>query len=270
MKLFYRKFGDGPPLIIVHGLYGSSDNWVSIGKELASGFEVFLIDQRNHGNSPHTEEHNYEALKNDLLVFMDDQKIKKAVLLGHSMGGKTIMYFAKDYSERIASMIITDISPRSYKIKGQPVPHTVDHLNIINAMMEVDFSKAESRMDIDMQLASTIKSQRIRQFLLKNVKRKDKQTFCWKLNLQTLRDSMPEIMDGLYPEEFTNGSGITGFPILFIKGENSDYISEADFPLIIKIFPASEIVKIPNAGHWLHAEQSELFLKNVKYFLGVF
>ncbi len=267
MDLFFRKFGDGPPLIIVHGLYGESDNWVSTGRALADHYEVFIIDQRNHGNSPHTREHNYTLLKNDLLGFMDAHRLEKAILLGHSMGGKTIMFFAADYPERVQSMIVVDISPRSYKSLNQPSPHTLDHLNILNAMMSVDFEKAESRMDIDMMLAGTIASQRVRQFLLKNVRRKDQNHFEWKLNLGALHDEMPRILDGLDPEKYLNGNGITGFPALFIRGENSDYIQDIDYGIIHTIFPTAEIVSIPNAGHWVHAEQPELFLKTVNYFL---
>lgn len=269
MKLNFRKLGEGPSIIILHGLYGSSDNWISIGRELADNFEVFIIDHRNHGSSPHTQDHNYELLKEDLQEFMDQQSIEKATLLGHSMGGKTAIFFAVDYPEKVENLIVVDISPRSYKLPDQPAPHTVDHLNIIQAMINVDFSKVENRMDVDMMLADTIKSQRIRQFLLKNVKRKDKTSFCWKLNLETLHDSMRDILDGIDPSLVNKGNGITGFPVLFIKGENSDYISEPDYPVIQQLFPAAEIVTIPNAGHWLHAEQTELFLKNVKYFLAV-
>lgn len=267
MEMFFRKFGEGPPVIITHGLYGASDNWVSIGRELSDNHEVFIIDWRNHGNSPHTTEHRYEDLKNDLLEFYDKQGIAKASLIGHSMGGKANMFFAVDYPERVQSLVVVDISPRSYKSPDHPAPHTVDHMNIIQAMLNVDFSKADSRMDVDMMLADTVKSPRIRQFLLKNVTRKDRDSFCWKMNLETVHNYLPEIMDGLDPENINLGLGVTGFPVLFIKGADSDYISDVDYPIIKKIFPAADIVSIPNAGHWVHAEQTELFLKNVRYFL---
>ncbi len=269
MKLNFRKYGEGPPLIILHGLYGSSDNWISIARELAENFEVFVPDLRNHGNSPHINEHNYRLLKNDIHDFMEQHALKSATLLGHSMGGKAAMFFAAEFPDRLDNLVVVDISPRSYKSANAPAPHTVDHLNIIEAMLNVDFSEVDNRMDVDMILAETIKSQRIRQFLLKNVKRKDKNSFCWKLNLEVLHRSMPDILEGLDPQKINNGSGLTGFPVLFIKGENSDYISDPDFPVIQQIFPAAEIVTIPNAGHWLHAEQTDLFLKNVKYFLAV-
>jgi pimeloyl-ACP methyl ester carboxylesterase len=269
MKLSFKKFGEGPALIILHGLYGSSDNWIGIARELSDQFEVFVPDMRNHGNSPHSDQHNYQALKDDICQFMDQQSLATATLIGHSMGGKAAMFFAGECPHRIDNLIIVDISPRAYNTGDLPVPHTVDHLNIIKAMLNVDFSKVENRMDVDMMLADTVKSQRIRQFLLKNVKRKDKESFTWKLNLEVLHNSMNDILDGLDPVEINNGQGITGFPVLFLKGENSDYISSHDYPIIQQVFPAAEIVNIPNAGHWLHAEQTELFLKNVKYFLAI-
>ncbi|MFW5820822.1 MAG: alpha/beta fold hydrolase [Bacteroidota bacterium] len=269
MELNYRKYGEGPPLIILHGLYGSSDNWISIARELSGNFEVYVPDQRNHGASPHTRQHNYELLKEDLLEFMDNNTLDRATLLGHSMGGKVAMFFAVDHPEKVDNLIVVDISPRSYKEPGQPVPHTVDHKKIIEAMQKVNFSKAENRIDIDMMLAENIKSQRIRQFLLKNVKRKDQKSFCWKLNLDTLKNALPEIMGGIDVKNINNGMGISGFPVLFIKGENSDYISEPDYPVIKKAFPAAEIVTIPNAGHWLHAEQQDLFLKKLNHFLAI-
>jgi pimeloyl-ACP methyl ester carboxylesterase len=200
---------------------------------------------------------------------MEHHSIPRATLLGHSMGGKAAIYFADKYPEKIDNLIVVDISPRSYNAPEHPAPHTVDHLSIIKAMMKVDFSQVDNRMDVDMILAETIKSQRIRQFLLKNVKRKDRNSFCWKLNLKTLHDAMPAILDGLDPSKVNNGKGISGFPVLFIKGEKSDYISDPDYPVIRQIFPGASIVTIPNAGHWLHAEQPALFLKNIRYFLAI-
>lgn len=267
MEMYFRKFGEGPPLVITHGLYGASDNWVSIGRELSKDFEVFLPDWRNHGRSPHTKEHRYLDLKNDLLEFLDEQKIKKAILIGHSMGGKANMFFAVDYPERVQSLVVVDISPRSYKSLDQPAPHTIDHMNVLQAMQNVDFKKADSRMDIDMMLADTVKSPRVRQFLLKNVSRKGKESYKWKLNLETLSKFLPDILGGIDPEKVNSGLGVTGFPVLFIKGADSDYISEIDYPIIRKLFPTADIVSIPNSGHWVHAEQTELFLKNVRYFL---
>jgi pimeloyl-ACP methyl ester carboxylesterase len=136
------------------------------------------------------------------------------------------------------------------------------------AMKNIDFSKAESRMDVDMMLADSVKSARVRQFLLKNVTRDEQNGFRWKINLETLHNELPHILDGLNTEDFKAGNAITGFPVLFIRGAGSDYIQDIDLQAIRTIFPAASVVTIPNAGHWVHAEQTELFLKNVTYFLG--
>jgi esterase len=267
MNLFYRKFGHGPALIILHGLFGSSDNWVSIAKVLSEHFEVFIIDLRNHGNSMHSKEHSYKLLKDDLYEFIISQHIEKAVIMGHSMGGKAAMFFAVDYPEKVQALIIIDISPRSYKSLDKPELQSIEHMNIIAAMLSVDFAKIKSRQDVDIILSKTIKSSRVRQFLLKNVYRNRGGSFGWKLNLQALHDNLPELLDGLDPKKFIDGKGITGFPVLFIKGEKSNYIMVEDLRLIKTIFPMAEMVTIPDADHWLHVEQPDLLLKTINYFV---
>jgi len=261
MKLFFRKYGEGPPLIIIHGLYGSSDNWVGIGRKLAENFEVFLIDQRNHGKSPHSSDHTYQLLKEDLREFMDTQSIEKAIIIGHSMGGKTAMFFAADFPERVSHLIITDISPRSYKSTSSM--QLLAHSKIIRAMYNLDFYGINSRQEIDDILAKSIPENRIRQFLLKNIKRSKNNEYSWSLNIKAIRNELTNIMDGL--DE--NMPEITGFPVLFIKGGNSDYILDEDKIVIQQIFPYADIETIPNAGHWLHAEQPELFLQKIEDFI---
>ena len=261
MELFYRKFGKGPPLIIIHGLYGSSDNWVSIGKKLAENFEVFLIDQRNHGKSPHSQDHNYQLLKEDLREFMDNQSIEKAIIMGHSMGGKTAMFFAADYPGRVSHLIIIDISPLPYKTTNSS--QLLAHSTIIQAMYNLDFYGITSRKEIDDILAKSILENRIRQFLLKNIKRSKDNEFSWGLNIKTIKNELANIMEGF--DE--NQAETTNFPVLFIKGEKSDYISGEDKNAISQFFPFARIETIPNAGHWLHAEQPKLFLKKLKEFI---
>ena len=267
MDLNYRHFGKGPALIILHGLYGSSDNWLGIGRKLARDFEVFLIDQRNHGKSPHSVEHNYILLKHDLLDFMNKHNIEKSILIGHSMGGKTAMFFAADYPQRTQALIVVDISPRSYKNLNEPADQVTMHMNIMSSMMSVDFSVVNSRTDIDRQLSPLIRSAKIRRFLMKNVSLDKAGNYFWKLNIKTIYNQLPEIMDGLDISNFPNGRGIIGIPVLFIKGEKSDYISDLDYPVIRIIFPKAEVLNIPEAGHWLHAEQPDLFLTSVKEFI---
>ena len=203
MNLFFRKFGQGPPLIIIHGLYGSSDNWVTIGKQLSENFEVFLIDQRNHGQSPHSSDHNYSLLKNDLCEFMDQQSIDKAVIIGHSMGGKTAMYFSVDCPDRITNLIVVDISPLSY-LKTDSY-QLLSHTTIMDSMCSIDFSQITSRNQIDTTLSKSINQKNVRQFLLKNIKRTKDNKFKWGINISTLRERLPEIIDGLNPLDFKNG-----------------------------------------------------------------
>jgi len=267
MKLFYRKYGKGAPFVIVHGLYGASDNWVSVAKVLADYFEVYVIDQRNHGHSPHSEEHNYKLLTLDLLEFLDTHEIQKAIFLGHSMGGKTVMFFAAEYPERVNRLIIADIAPKSYIQLHEKQLRSLNHDLIMDAMLSVDFSKVQKRENVEEQLSASIPEPRIRQFLLKNLHRNKNNTFEWILNLKALKNNLYEILDGLNVENFKNGYGVVGFPTLFLKGGNSDYITNEDDKLIRTIFTYAEIETIPNAGHWLHAEQPEIFVKKILEFI---
>lgn len=261
MELFFRKYGRGEPLIIIHGLYGSSDNWISIGRKLAEQYEVYIIDQRNHGKSPHSPDHSYLDLKEDLKEFMDGNGIEKAILLGHSMGGKTAMFFASSYPERVSQLIVADISPRSYQ--STKSNQLLSHSTIIKAMYNIDFYGIKYRQEIDDILAKSIPEQRIRQFLLKNIKRQKSGEFEWTLNIKTIKNELFNIIDGL-PDDHPE---IKGFPVLFIKGDKSDYIGKTDQKVISKIFPFAKLEVVPEAGHWLHAEQPELFLKTVLNFL---
>jgi len=275
MNLFYRKYGEGHPLVILHGLYGCSDNWVSVGRALSQHFEVYLLDQRNHGQSPHNDEHLYSAMCDDLLEFFDAQSLKTAILLGHSMGGKVAMNFAVKYPERVSSLIVADIAPKSYNLPNT-IAHLDFHRNIISTLLNLNLHKMHNRDEIDTELSKTLQSAQVRQFLLKNVRRtknaeKGNDIFEWTLNIKALSENLPALMEGLNSNGFSPAftSGDYRFPVLFIRGEKSDYISNEDIPLIHKIFPAAEVVALPNAGHWLHAEQPELFVKTVQYFLGV-
>jgi esterase len=263
MKLSFKKLGEGPTLIIVHGLYGSSDNWFSIGKKLSENFEVFLVDQRNHGQSPHAGQHTYELMRDDLLEFMDEQRIEKAILIGHSMGGKTVMLLAINHPERVNSLIVIDIAPKSYMELADSSVQTADHKHIMTAMLKVDFSKVKNRKDVEKMMSDMIKSPRVRSFLLKNLRRNTDHSYSWQINIATLIRALPSMME----EIGTDHHGITGFPVLFIRGEKSDYILDEDIQGIKKLFPLADLVTIPGAGHWLHVEKPDLLVKNLKYFL---
>jgi esterase len=266
MKLFVQCLGTGFPLIVLHGLYGSGDNWLTIAKYLSGFCEVFLVDQRNHGKSPHSELHNYESLAADLLELMDDLELNKAVLLGHSMGGKAAMWFAAEHPERVNRLIIADISPRSYLSTGPDFGHSAFHRHVLGSMKAVDFSSISGLGDIDRQLEPLLPDRQLRQFLLKNIEKGADSAYRWRLNIDGLLKNLDNLSGGL--ESFlAEGRVYDQFPVLFIRGGNSGYIAATDQEMIEKLFPDARIVTIKNAGHWLHAEKPAEFVSVVKKLL---
>ncbi len=264
MKLFYKKFGFGMPIVILHGLYGSSDNWISIAKALASSFEVYLVDLRNHGNSPHDNIHNYEVMRDDLLEFLDDANLKKAILAGHSMGGKAVMCFAQHNPHRAERIIVIDIAPKSYKDLYRK--EALSHYDILRAMKNANLSSVSSRKDVGHALSETIKNSRIRSFLMKNLRKEEGGGYYWNLNLDVLIRELDNIMDGINKNCFDPLFPINGLPALFIRGDRSPYVLDSDMDFIYKIFPSAKLKTISDAGHWLHAEQPGAFIEAVKEF----
>ena len=263
MELFYRKEGSGSPLVIVHGLYGSSDNWLNIGKRLAEKHTVYMVDQRNHGRSPFSDSHTFNDMRNDLEEFFETHNIEKATLLGHSMGGKAAMWFALDFPEKVEKLVIADIAPKDYLLLKEDSQFYL-HQNILLAMMEIDFSKIKSRNDVDDFLSQKIDDVNIRQFLLKNVaKDKINHQYKWRVNAGVLYDHLDEIVSGVNKNWFDDRIPISSYPVIFIRGMKSKYILPEDEKLIREIYPDAQIIDIPDAGHWLHAEQPELFMKAV-------
>ncbi len=265
MKLNYKVFGEGQPVIILHGLYGSSDNWLHIGKQLSDKNKVFLVDQRNHGNSPHSEKHNYDLLKNDLFEFIETHNIINPIIIGHSMGGKTAMFFAIEYYIIMKQLIVIDISPLSYSLKNKNRLNFEFHQTIINSLLSLNIEKYNSRKDADHELTKYIDSLPLRQFLIKNLKRQ-KDKFFWKINLQAIKSNVNEIMKGFDNNE-VNNIKIKNLPVLFIKGEKSNYIMQEDIKAIHKIFQNLTIKEINNAGHWLHVDQPKELLKFIREFI---
>jgi esterase len=254
MKLFFRRYGEGPPLVILHGLYGSSDNWVTVAKKISGSFTVFLPDQRNHGNSPHSDIHDYESMSNDLLEFAVDQKLKCFFLAGHSMGGKTAVRFAIQWPEMIEGLVIADISP--FETKTSNYGSYNQHLAILKVLSETDISKVTSRAELEGLFQGSIISGRTRGLILKNIKRNDDGSFSWKINNAALLKNIDRIVDSVISPS-ASFEPVTGFPVLFLKGENSDYLPASDFVKILRLFPAAELRIISNAGHWLHADNPE-------------
>ncbi len=253
-KILHSKIiGEGKPLIILHGLLGMGDNWITLARKYADkGFQVHLIDQRNHGKSFHSDEMNYEEMSLDLKKYADYYRLTNFDLIGHSMGGKTAMYFAINYPEMINKLIIVDISPKYYP------PH---HHFIFEAMYSVDL-KTTDRRTIENSLINKLQNKAIAAFLAKNIKRKKNGTFQWKANIPVLEDNL-DILGEPLP-----AMTVYEKPVLFIRGEKSPYIQDEDIALIKAHFPKAEIIKIPDSGHWVHSEQQQLFFEKTLDFLG--
>lgn len=264
--LHYRKLGKGFPLIILHGLYGSGSNWLSIAKELSGLAEVYLPDLRNHGDSPHFSEHNYPAMMEDVIAFMDQHELRQAVLLGHSMGGKVALYTAVHYPERINRLIVADISPLPYDTSHPSRNSMGGHQKILASLRAVPLDQYHTLREIDQVLENDFPQKSLRQFLMKNLDKDEFGHYYWKINLQALSENLDRLAEGLDTTSIPM-EGIRKFPVLFIRGENSDYIQPADERAIRRIFPLAGIVSLKDAGHWLHAEQPELFVKTVRRFL---
>lgn len=252
MKLNYKSFGNGPAIIILHGLFGSLDNWITHGKSLASTFSVFLVDQRNHGKSPHHDQWDYTTMAEDLHDFMEQEGIFISHILGHSMGGKTAMKFASMYPQMIDRLVVADMG-----LKKNPPVHT----GILGALTQLDLDQISSRKDAEKILAEQIHDTAIRQFLLKNLSRNSEGSFNWKFNLQVINENYQNVLEAVQTDHpYEN-------PTLFIRGGKSNYILDEDIPNIRKAFPGAVFKEIPNAGHWLHAEAAEEFIRILREFL---
>ncbi|MEQ9466831.1 MAG: alpha/beta fold hydrolase [Ekhidna sp.] len=240
MKLHFRTLGEGEPLIIMHGVFGSSDNWQTLGKVFADRFKVYLVDLRNHGNSPHSDEFDYDVMVKDVVELMEDEGISKAHILGHSMGGKVAMHLATQQAARVDKLIIVDIAPKYYP------PH---HQQIFEGFHSVDLATLENRKDADDQMAVVIKNFGVRQFILKNLDRNKDGSFSWKLNLSAIERAIEKVGEGIEGDLRFEGQ------TLFIAGGKSDYITDQDHELIREHFPKALIATVKDAGHWVHAEK---------------
>jgi len=265
MKLFCRKYGNGPPLVILHGLYGSSDNWVTIAKILGESFTVYLPDQRNHGQSPHSDVHDYDSMRDDLFEMANDLNLRKFFLTGHSMGGKTAISFAIKWPEMLNGLLIADISPFTYE--SSKLAAYTQNLVILNAILSVDLNKISTRSDAEMFLREKISSEKERNLILKNLQRNTNNSFSWKLNASSLLTNLDKIMEGIKRQTDFNQQ-ITGFPVLFLRGSNSDYICTDDIRDILHVFPAAEIITVEGAGHWIQVDRPDEVIKNIKNLLG--
>lgn len=254
VELHFGSFGkpNNPPLIILHGLLGSSRNWFSAGKELAHSFNVFCLDLRNHGKSPHLKSSTFDDMVDDLSSWLKHKKIDQFFLMGHSLGGKVSMAFACKNPKCLKGLIVLDIAPKAYPMR---------HVKDFEAMSALDLSKIQSRKDAEDALIEKIPDWGWRQFILSNLVRNNDKTFSWQVNLPVLKQCLPKLlMSSISPEESFKG------PALFVRGEKSDYIDDSDYPSIQKSFPRSIILKLPNAGHNLHIDNQGALVEVLRKF----
>lgn len=252
--MLYSKIeGEGKPFIIIHGFLGMSDNWKTLGLQFAQlGFQIHLLDMRNHGKSFHSDEFNYEIMVEDVKSYIDFHQLQHVTLLGHSMGGKIAMLFATLYPEYVEKLIIADIGPKYY------APH---HQSILAALNAVDFSKKPSRSEVDEIISKYISDFGTKQFLLKNLYWKTPDQLGFRFNLPVFNEKISEIGTALPFENHFDK------PVLFLRGDKSDYILDSDFETIRHHFPLAIIKTIQNAGHWLHAENPTAFYSEVEKFV---
>ena len=252
MKLHFHDCGSGERVILLHGLLGSHHNWLPQAEKLSSKFHVFALDHRNHGQSPHADEFNYDALAMDVLEFMHEQNISRAHVIGHSMGGKVAMRLSQLHPEKVEQMVVADMSVHSYPPR---------YAAMLDAMLALDLSRFTQRNESDAALAPVVASKTMRQFLLKNLGRDATGKLFWKPNLAAIRANYDRIRSALPP------ASAVACPALFIRGAKSDYIRADDLDLIKASFPNAELATIEEAGHWVHAEAPEKFKELVSAFL---
>lgn len=250
MELSFRELGTGKPLVILHGLFGFSDNWQTHAKKFSDYYRVILVDLRNHGHSPWSEEFSYQLMVDDLVELFNKLNLTDVILLGHSMGGKVAMHFAQSHSEFIEKLIVVDMGVKEYPLH---------HQHILKAFDSIDLNKLTARSEAERILSSFIESKGVVQFLLKNLYWRDRGKLAWRVNFKVLQSSMPEILSALPKNEVL-------LPTLFIRGALSDYILASDIEEIENLFPDSQFVTIDNAGHWVHAEAPEEFTDAVLSF----
>ena len=251
MDLYYREFGQGDPIVILHGLFGFSDNWQTIAKALAEEQLVITPDLRNHGRSPHLPTHSYPEMADDLKAFLENHWIFTSSLIGHSMGGKVAMQFALDHPDMVDKLVVVDIAPG---------PATDNHSAIFQALLDLDLSQISRRQDAEAFLKTHVADMGTRQFLLKNISRNKEGSYTWKMNLPVLWKEYPSILAGVSGIPFDK-------PTLFIRGSNSGYIKDEDFALIQSLFPQAQVVTIEGAGHWVHADKPVELLEVLRNFL---
>jgi esterase len=252
MRLHFHVSGEGFPFILLHGFLGSLDNWRATSKRLGSRYQVYSLDLRNHGSSPHSGVMNYPVMARDVCEFMNEQRLPAAFVLGHSMGGKVAMQFATDFPNRVEKLIVVDITPKEY----QPM-----HRPILNALLALDLKTYKSFGEVDTALAAAVREVHVRQFLLKNLTRGKGGQLGWRIHLEAIAENYDDLTTAISPQRKFD------HPVCFIRGGRSNYIEESDVSIIREAFPQAKIRTIVNAGHWVHVDAAEEFLRIVTDFL---
>ncbi len=252
MKLYYHVTGHGHPLVILHGLFGSGDNFYTLSKFFGDKYKVYAVDQRNHGRSPHSDVFNYQAMAGDLNDLLVHEGVSSIYLLGHSMGGKTAMQFSLSYPERVDKLIAVDIGPRKYPPQ---------HDEIFEALFALDLDKYKTRGELDAALARYLSDYAVRQLLLKNVARDNAGSFTWKVDVKAIHRNYENVNAEIGADRpFLK-------PTLFLRGGRSRYVLDEDLPGIRALFPAARLVTVDGVGHWVHAEAPQEFASHVMEFL---
>jgi esterase len=256
MQLHFKQMGQGRPLVMLHGLFGSLDNWLGVAPKLAGTFHLYLVDSRNHGLSPHSSEMNYPLMAADLAEFFDAHHLERAIVLGHSMGGKTAMQFGLDYPARVEKLVVVDMAPRE---------RPFEHEKIFKALLALDLAQFQSRRQMEEALEPDIPDLTVRRFLLKNLKStalpNSTPHFEWRIPLDLIYQNYPRICEAIALAKPFNG------PALFLRGGKSHFLMEDDVPQIRQFFPQARIETITAANHWVHADAPEEFLQRVVSFL---
>ncbi|MCU0430883.1 MAG: alpha/beta fold hydrolase [Cytophagaceae bacterium] len=254
LSVFYRTLGEPqhPPLFILHGLFGSGDNWLTLSKQLSERYFVVVPDARNHGKSPHSDVFHYASMAEDVLRLMDTLNLDKVHLVGHSMGGKTAMNLVSRFPQRIKSLMVVDIAPRYYP------PH---HQSVLNGFYALPLETLESRQQAEQLLGQHISDEGIKQFMLKNLYRNESGAFAWRMNLPVISKHIEEIGQAqVFPSAIS-------LPIMFVRGERSDYIRNEDWDSIRQVFPQASLTTVAGAGHWVQAEKPQEFAQILLNFL---
>lgn len=250
MKLHYQIIGSGQPLVILHGLFGSLDNWRGLAKQLSTHAQVISVDLRNHGRSPHSAEQTYQLMAADLVELLDELGVDEFDLIGHSVGGKVAMEFSKHYPDYLRKLVVVDIAPRRYDD---------DHSHIFKRLLAIDLSQYTRRSQVDQAIQTSIPNKAVRQFLLMNLTVEDGQLM-WRINLQALFNNYPNLLQSVCE------NSVIDINSCFIRGGQSKYVLASDRLLIESSFPNSELFTIESAGHWVHAEAPAEFLAKITEF----